>query len=94
MINERERSGAKRNDLIDTLVELRTEDKNKVFNGTDVGLSFLFKINFDFELKIFAVFHGDILVAQAAIFFTGGFETTASTISFGIFELAKEVSVL
>lgn len=44
-------------------------------------------------LKFLTVFHGDILVAQAASFFTAGFETSSSTISFGLFELAKEVSV-
>lgn len=38
-MNEREKSGARRNDLIDTLLELKTEDKNKVFSNTDVGLS-------------------------------------------------------
>lgn len=42
---------------------------------------------------MFSVFHGDILVAQAAVFFTGGFETSASTMSFGLFEIAKQVSV-
>ncbi|KAK0072517.1 hypothetical protein PV325_011256 [Microctonus aethiopoides] len=33
-------------------------------------------------------FDGDNLVAQAAIFFTGGFETSSSTLSFSLYELA------
>lgn len=32
---------------------------------------------------------GDILVAQAAIFFTAGYETTSSTMSFALYELAN-----
>ena len=37
-------------------------------------------------------FDGDVLVAQAAIFFTGGFETSSTTMSFGLLELAWKVS--
>ena len=29
------------------------------------------------------------MVAQAAVFFTGGFETSSSTMSFALYELAK-----
>lgn len=32
---------------------------------------------------------GDILVAQAALFFTAGFETSSSAMSFALYELAK-----
>lgn len=34
---------------------------------------------------------GDTLVAQAAVFFTAGFETSSSTMSFGLFELSWKV---
>lgn len=33
-------------------------------------------------------FDGDDLIAQAAVFFTAGFETTSTTISFVVYELA------
>lgn len=32
---------------------------------------------------------GDVLVAQAVLFFTAGFETSSSTMAFGLYELAK-----
>jgi cytochrome P450 family 6 len=39
---------------------------------------------------LFAEFEGDIVVAQAAIFFTAGFESNASTTSFTLYELAMQ----
>lgn len=39
------------------------------------------------------VFEGDVLVAQASIFFTAGFETSSSALSFGLYELAKQVRI-
>jgi cytochrome P450 family 6 len=39
---------------------------------------------------LFAELEGDILVAQAAIFFTAGFESNASTTSFTLYELAMQ----
>jgi cytochrome P450 len=39
---------------------------------------------------LLADFKGDILVAQAAIFFTAGFEANAAIISFTFYELAMQ----
>lgn len=38
-------------------------------------------------------FNGDDLVAQAAVFFTGGFEATSVTMSFTLYELAKHPEI-
>lgn len=39
------------------------------------------------------VFEGDLLVAQAAIFFTAGFESSSATMSFALYELARNPQV-
>lgn len=39
------------------------------------------------------VFDGDILVAQAVLFFTAGFESSSSTMAFALYELAKHPEV-
>lgn len=47
--------------------------------------------NNDRNLNLFlAVLKGDMLVAQAAIFFTAGFESSATTTSFTLLELAMQ----
>ncbi|NP_001165996.1 cytochrome P450 6AQ5 [Nasonia vitripennis] len=55
------------------LLDMLIEIKNNQDNGTDDT----------FKLE------GDALVAQAAIFFTGGFETSSTTMSFALYELAR-----
>lgn len=70
VIEERERTGIQRNDLIDTLIQLK-----QTMSVEKGGM----------------VFEGDVLVAQAAIFFSAGFETSSSTMAFALFELAKSV---
>lgn len=70
---ERKQSGQIRHDLIDTLVQLQDEDKDKVYSSTNI------------------VFQGDVLVAQAAAFFTAGFETSSAVLSFGLFEMCRRV---
>lgn len=73
-INHRMETGAKRNDLIDLLIELK-----KAHEDTgDLG-------GFRFD--------GDDLVAQAAIFFTGGFETSSTTMSLTLYELALQPEI-
>ncbi|KAK0089207.1 hypothetical protein PV326_004555 [Microctonus aethiopoides] len=74
VIVERERSGIKRDDLIDLLIEL----KKAYHESPDKG---------DFE------FDGDNLVAQTAVFFTGGFETSSTTLSFTLYELTLHSEV-
>ncbi|KAL6424953.1 hypothetical protein ACFW04_009350 [Cataglyphis niger] len=68
-IVQREKSGEKRNDLIDILIELKRN------HGEDDDIK---------EFK----FNGDDLLAQAAIFFAAGFETSATTIAFALYKLA------
>ncbi|KAJ6633076.1 putative cytochrome P450 6g2 [Pseudolycoriella hygida] len=70
IIGEREKSKAVRNDLIDTLINLKNEDKFKQLSASDL------------------VFQGDAIVAQAAVFFTAGYETSSNAMSFGLYELA------
>lgn len=84
MIDEREKSGLKRNDLIDTLIELKNEDQQKNYDDTN-------STNTNGADDDEVVFEGDVLVAQASFFFTAGFETSSSSMTFGLYELAKHV---
>ncbi|KAJ6641330.1 putative cytochrome P450 6g2 [Pseudolycoriella hygida] len=70
VLSEREKNGNTRQDLIDTLLTLKNEDKGKTQNDPSRF-----------------VFQGDVLVAQAAAFFTGGYETSSSVMSFALYEL-------
>ncbi|XP_039315612.1 cytochrome P450 6k1 [Solenopsis invicta] len=67
-LTERIKTGQKRNDLIDTLIELQNTYKDQNIGG--------FK------------FDGDDLVAQAAVFFTAGYETSSSVMAFTLYEIA------
>ena len=71
-IEERERSGTCRNDLIDNLILMKREAKADPKSPAN---------EFDF------------LVAQAAIFNLGGFETSSSTMSFCLYELAMNTQI-
>lgn len=72
VMDERQRTGNKRNDLIDVLIKLRKGGGNqKDEEGT---------------------YEDHMLVGQAAVFFTAGFETTSSAMAFTLYELAKQVS--
>lgn len=76
VLEEREKSGKSRNDLIDILIEFKNSTKTE--NGHKKG-----------DLK----FEGDLLVAQAAIFFTAGFESSSATMSFALYELARNPEI-
>ncbi|XP_017043517.1 probable cytochrome P450 6w1 [Drosophila ficusphila] len=70
VLAERERTGQKRNDLVDILLALKREAAaNPQKLSTPVDL--------------------DYLVAQAAIFQTAGFETSSSTMTLTLYELAR-----
>lgn len=45
------------------------------------------------KIRYLSELEGDALVAQAAIFFTGGFETSSTTISFSLYALAKNPEI-
>ena len=69
VIEEREKTGNKRNDLIDTLIELKKPN--------DVGEALTM----------------DMLTAQAASFFSAGFETSSTTQAFALYEIAKNAEI-
>ncbi|XP_017039151.1 probable cytochrome P450 6g2 [Drosophila ficusphila] len=77
VMTEREQSGEKRNDLIDILIEFRRSTQQAKASGIQDQF----------------VFEGDILVAQAVLFFTAGFESSSSTMSFAMYELAKNADI-
>ncbi|KAH8405878.1 hypothetical protein KR215_011041, partial [Drosophila sulfurigaster] len=74
---ERERSNQTRNDLIDLLIDFKRSTQKAKADG---------------RMDQF-VFEGDILVAQAVLFFTAGFESSSSTMSFAMYELARNPEV-
>ncbi|KAG5339509.1 CP6K1 protein, partial [Acromyrmex charruanus] len=73
-LTHRMKSGLKRNDLIDILLELKNNNNN------------------DQDLKDFT-FDGDDLLAQAASFFSAGFETSSTTTTFALYELAMQPEI-
>ncbi|XP_059610650.1 cytochrome P450 6g1-like [Phlebotomus argentipes] len=63
VMEEREKSGLKRNDLIDAMIVMKNTQKD--------------------------IFHTDALLAQAAVFLVAGYDTSASVLSFALYELAR-----
>lgn len=81
--------------LTDTLIEVMdAREKNKIIRNDliDVLLS-LRKSNTEQGDDDGVVYDDLMLVAQAAVFFTAGFEPTSSAIGFALYELAKRVGV-
>ncbi|XP_047121553.1 cytochrome P450 6k1-like [Schistocerca piceifrons] len=87
VIRGREQSGEKRSDFVELLIQLKNkgvispageEKDGSNVEAKDKGL-------FDFE--------GDDLVAQASVFFSAGFETTGSALTFMMYELAHNPEV-
>ncbi|XP_014481508.1 PREDICTED: cytochrome P450 6k1-like isoform X2 [Dinoponera quadriceps] len=71
-MNYRIKSGQKRGDLIDSIIDYKRYFADNMK---------------DFDLE------GDDIVAQAAIFFAGGFETSSSAMSFTMYELALQQEI-
>ncbi|KAH8257946.1 hypothetical protein KR038_003358 [Drosophila bunnanda] len=77
VMEERERSGKSRNDLIDILIELRRSTLQARASG----------IRDQFEFK------EDVLVAQAILFFTAGFEASSFAMAITMYQLAKDADI-
>ncbi|XP_050485248.1 cytochrome P450 6k1-like isoform X5 [Bombus huntii] len=74
------------------VIEQRVDSKQKRNDLIDLLIEMREKYKDDESLKDYK-FEGDDLVSQAAIFFTGGFETSSSTMSFTLYELALNPDV-
>lgn len=72
VMSEREKNRVKRNDLIDTLLEIK---ETEATSGDGEKLTM------------------DMLMAQAAVFFSAGFETSSATQSFALYEIARNEEV-
>ncbi|XP_017066143.1 probable cytochrome P450 6a14 [Drosophila eugracilis] len=78
-VDYRLKNGIKRNDFIDQLIQLRAEDQEAAKKGMGIDLS-----------------HGltlEQMAAQAFVFFVAGFETSSSTMSFCLYELANNPDI-
>ncbi|CAO1310534.1 unnamed protein product [Diamesa serratosioi] len=74
VIRKREREGIKRNDLIDTLIEIKNSDMKADTDGKKPITE-------------------DMLIAQAAIFYAAGYETSSSTQTFALYETVKQAFI-
>ncbi|XP_043662809.1 probable cytochrome P450 6a14 [Drosophila teissieri] len=78
-VDYRLKNGIKRNDFIEQMIELRAEDQEAAKKGQGIDLS-----------------HGltlEQMAAQAFVFFVAGFETSSSTMSFCLYELALQPEI-
>lgn len=78
--------------LTDTLVDVMNErEKHNILRNDLINVLLTLRKNKGQE-QDGVVYDDAMLVAQAAVFFTAGFETTSSAIAFTLYELAKQVS--
>uniref|UniRef100_A0A2A4JAK3 unspecific monooxygenase n=1 Tax=Heliothis virescens TaxID=7102 RepID=A0A2A4JAK3_HELVI len=77
----RDYSPTNRNDFVDLMLKLKTKK-------TMVGDS-LQNMKTDDAKKVELQVDDDLLIAQCGLFFTAGYETSATTLSFTLYELAK-----
>ncbi|KAF8796822.1 Cytochrome P450 3A2 like protein [Argiope bruennichi] len=96
IIEERKRTGQKRNDflqlLMDTAKEISDEQKGESAEKEKGDIASNYELT-DVEQQIFRTVTSkklslDELVAQSVIFFVAGYDTTASTLSFATYLLA------
>ncbi|XP_017081948.2 probable cytochrome P450 6a14 [Drosophila eugracilis] len=73
-VEYRLKSGVKRNDFIDQLIELRAENEEAANKGKGIDLSKGLTL--------------EQMAAQSFVFFIAGFETSSSTMAFCLYELA------
>ncbi|KAH8252673.1 hypothetical protein KR032_001202, partial [Drosophila birchii] len=78
-VDYRLKNGVKRNDFIDQLIELRAEDQEAARKGKGIDLSKGLTL--------------EQMAAQSFVFFFAGFETSSSTMSFCLYELALQQDI-
>ncbi|KAJ9594235.1 hypothetical protein L9F63_014395, partial [Diploptera punctata] len=89
VINHREKNNISRDDFLELLIQLKNkgsvdeEDGEKTITKPDTDSSLFEQINVNIEN-----FTGDNLVAQTALFFSAGFETSSITITYTLYELS------
>ncbi|PNF29065.1 Cytochrome P450 6k1 [Cryptotermes secundus] len=83
-ISYREKNRITREDFLDLLIQLKNKGHVDSEEKEDENVLNEEKSSSLFEFK------GDNLVAQPALFFTAGFETNATTLSFTLYELALQ----
>ncbi|KDR14000.1 Cytochrome P450 6k1 [Zootermopsis nevadensis] len=86
-IKEREEKNIERADFLQMLIQLKNNEKNEAKSKADKNGT---RNDIADEMDAAIDFKGDILVAQAAIFFTAGFEANAAVIAFILYELAMQ----
>lgn len=81
--------------LTDTLIEVMDErEKNQIMRNDLIDVLLTLRKGRREGQKDAVDYDDLMLVAQAAVFFTAGFEPTSSAIGFMLYELAKEVSYI
>jgi len=78
-VDYRLKNGIKRNDFIDQLIEIRAEDQEAARKGKGIDLSKGLTL--------------EQMAAQAFVFFVAGFETSSSTMSYCLYELALQPEI-